>query len=289
MMSILFCDTNSELWYTDAEALGITHVIRMPYILDGEEVYYDLGKNTDFEHFYERMRAGSMPTTAALNTFNYIEYFEPVLAGGEDILYITFSHKMSATFTYMEEAIKQLKEKYPDRTVRYFDTKGISMSCGIQVYYAAKLKKEGASDDEILAFLAEFTNKIGTYFVPDDLNHLKRGGRISATKAAFGTLLGIKPLIRMEEDGTLKNIGTIKGSKRVISELVSLVKGGVNFDQYDVWIMHADCEDRARELAERIKREVGEEVRLHVQMVGPVIATHCGPGTLAVIFPAEHR
>lgn len=133
----LFCDSNCELWYTTAKEYGLK-VIRMPYVLDGKEYYYDLGENTDFRHFYDRMRAGAVPTTSAINEQNYIDYFEPVLKEGQDIYYITFSHKLSATFESMDKAIAKLKEAYPDRVIRTFDTKAISLGSGFQVRYAAE-------------------------------------------------------------------------------------------------------------------------------------------------------
>ena len=115
----LFCDTNCELWHTTAKELGL-RVIRMPYVLDGKEYYYDLGEATDFAHFYRRMREGAVPTTSAINEQDYIDYFEPVLQEGQDIYYITFSHKMSATFQSMDRAIAGLLQKYPGRQIRTF-------------------------------------------------------------------------------------------------------------------------------------------------------------------------
>lgn len=288
-MSVMFCDSNSELWHDLADEVGLK-VIKMPYILDGEEYYYDLGKATDFNKFYRSMRGGSTPTTAALNTFNYIEYFEPVLASGEDILYVTFSHEMSATFNYMEEAIAQLKEKYPDRTIRTFDTKSISMGCGFQVYYAALLHQKGATDDEVLAFLEDFTSHVGTYFVVDNLVYLQRGGRISKAKAFGGTMLGLKPVIKVTEQGTLVNCSKVHGAKKVVPALVNLVaEQGENFDQYDIWIMQADCPEQAKELEAQLKEKLGANITVHTTLVGPVVASHCGPGTLGVIFPAKNR
>ena len=144
----LFCDSNCELWHTTAKEYGL-HVIRMPYVLDGEEFYYDLGEQTDFRHFYDRMRAGAVPTTSAINEQNYLDYFEPVLAEGQDIYYITFSHKMSATFQSMDKAIAKLKEKYPEREIRTFDSKAISLGTGFQVRYAAEKYRAGATMDEL--------------------------------------------------------------------------------------------------------------------------------------------
>lgn len=209
--------------HTEAKALGL-RVIRMPYVLDGEEFYYDLGENTDFKHFYDRMRAGAVPTTSAINEQNYIDYFEPVLREGQDIYYITFSHKLSATFESMDRAVAALKEKYPDREIRTFDTKSISLGAGFQVRLAAEKYNAGATMDELDAFLEEVRAHTVVYFVVDDLVYLKRGGRISALTAAFGKMLGIKPMISVMPDGSLQSVGKVKGSKRVFAEFVRIMR-----------------------------------------------------------------
>lgn len=280
----LFCDTNCELWYTTARELGL-NVIKMPYIIEDKEIYYDLGENTDFGEFYSKVRAGVMPKTAALNAYDYVEYFEPVLKDGKDILYITFSWKLSGTFESMQKAIDELKEKYPDRTITTFNTNSISLGAGIQVYYAAKMWKDGKTADEVLSFLQVFSPNSHAYFCVDSLKHLQRGGRISGAQAAFGTLLGIKPLLHLEPDGSIKSVGKIKGRKKVVSELANLVrKNGVELDKYNVFILHADCEELGLELSEKIKELCGDGVTVVSQIVGPVIGTHCGPGTLGVIY-----
>jgi DegV family protein with EDD domain len=283
-MSILFFDTDCELWYEKAEALGL-QVIKMPYTLDGKEYYYDLGKNTDFKHFFERMRQKSMPTTAALNTYDYIEYFEPYLKKGEDIFYIAFSRKLSGTFEFVDKAIAELKEKYPERKITVFDTKSISMGAGISVYYAAKKWKEGATDKELLDFLNEFAPRVQTYFAVDDLFHLKRGGRLSGFAATAGTLLGVKPILKINEEGKIVLLTKEKGTKRAIAKLASLVGSeGGKFDQYDVYIIEADCRKEAEELKAKIEEATNGRANVVIQIMGPVIAAHCGPGTLGVIY-----
>lgn len=280
----LFCDSNCELWHLKVKELGL-RVIRMPYVLDGEEYYYDMGGNTDFGHFYDRMRAGAVPTTSAINEQNYIDYFEPFLQAGEDIFYITFSHKLSATFESMDRAIASLKERYPERTVRTFDTRSISLGAGFQVYYAALKYKEGASMDELEAFLSDFSQHVYTYFIVDDLVYLKRGGRISAMTAAFGSLLNIKPVITVMPDGSLKSIGKVKGAKRVFSEFIRIMKEKkCDLQNYHVDILQADCNETGEGFIQALKAEFGENVSVKSQIVGPVIASHCGPGTLGVIF-----
>lgn len=285
----LFCDSNCELWHSEVKALNLK-VIRMPYVLDGKEYYYDMGEETDFNHFFNRMREGAVPTTSAINEQNYIDYFEPVLKEGKDVFYITFSHQLSATFNGMYKAIETLKEKYPEREIRAFDTKSISLGAGFQVYYAAKKYNEGATMDELEAFLNDFINHVNIYFIVDDLVYLKRGGRISALTEAFGKLLGIKPVITVLPDGTLKSIGKVKGSKKVFSEFVRIMKDKkIDCKNYRIDILQADCRQMAESFMEVLKSEFGADVGINIQIVGPVIGSHCGPGTLGVVFYGEKR
>lgn len=289
MATRFFCDTDCELWYTEAKEIGI-EVIRMPYVLDGKEYYYDFGENTDFDHFYKRLREGAMPTTSALNEYDYINYFEPVFAAGEDIFYIAFSSQMSATFEFMHAALAKLKEKYPERKFTYFDTKSISMGAGIQVYYAMKLHNGGASDEEVLAFLEDFTNKNCIMFTVDSLQHLYRGGRLSGFAAAMGGLLNIKPIIKVDETGKLKPTTKAKGQSQAIKYMANAVaENGDNFDLYDVWILQGDCMDRAEKLRDAILEVTGGKANIRIVIIGPVIGAHCGVGTLGVVFPSKTR
>ena len=280
----LFCDSNCELWHTVAKEYGL-RVIRMPYVLDGKEYYYDLGEATDFAHFYARMREGAVPTTSAINEQDYIDYFEPVLQEGKDIYYITFSHKMSATFQSMDRAIEVLLKKYPGREIRTFDTKSISLGAGFQVRYAAEKYRAGASMDELDAYLRELSAHTVVYFVVDDLVYLKRGGRISALTATFGKLLNIKPMISIMPDGSLQSVGKIKGAKRVFSEFIRIMhEHNCNVRDYRVEVLQADCPKTGDAFIRALKEEFGDGLQIDYQIVGPVIASHCGPGTLGLIF-----
>ena len=285
----LFCDSNCELWHTTIKELGL-NVIRMPYVLDGKEYFYDMGEATDFDHFYKRMREGAVPTTSAINEQDYIDYFEPILKAGDDIFYITFSHKLSATFESMDRAIATLKERYPARTLRTFDTKSISLGAGFQVCSAAKKYKEGATMDELEAFLSYLSAHTVVYFIVDVMVYLKRGGRISALTAAFGSLLNIKPIISIMPDGSLKSVGKVKGAKRVFSEFIRIMRHKkCDVENYRVEVLQADCKDTGDAFVDALKAEFGENIQIDYQIVGPVIASHCGPGTLGVIFHGESR
>ena len=288
IMYQLFCDSNCELWHTKVKDFGL-NVIRMPYLLDDKEYFYDMGENTDLKAFFDRMRAGSMPKTQALNEYDYTQYFEPVLARGEDIYYITFSHQMSGTFNSMKAAIAALKEKYPEREIRYKDTKMISMGSGFVVYYGAKKYKEGASMDEMDAYLDELISQTAMYFVVDDLTYLYRGGRISSTSKVLGNILGIKPILSYSEDGKIVNIDKIKGKKRALLKLLDFMKEqGCELDQYTTYVVDADSREEAEVFAGQIKNTFGD-IEIEMQTIGPVIGSHCGPGTVGLIFHCRKK
>ena len=241
----LFCDSNCELWHTTVKELGL-NVIRMPYFVDGEEYFYDMGENTDFKAFFDKMRAGSTPKTAALNEYAYTEYFEPILARGEDIYYITFSHQMSATFNSMKNVIAQLKEKYPEREIRFKDSKLISLGSGFVSYYGALKYKEGATMDELDAYLDDLIEHTAVYFAVDDLTYLYRGGRVSGVSKVVGNLLGIKPILHFNEEGKIVNIDKVKGSKKALATLLNYMKmKGSDVEKYKVFVLQADCKEEA--------------------------------------------
>ena len=284
----LFCDSNCELWHTTVKELGL-NVIRMPYVIDGEEIFYDMGENTDFKAFFDKMRGGETPKTAALNEFAYTEYFEPILARGEDIYYITFSHQMSGTFNAMKNVIAQLKEKYPEREIRFKDSKLISRGSGMVTYYGALKYKEGATMDELDAYLDDLIEHTATYFVVDDLTYLYRGGRVSGLSRVVGNLLGIKPILYFNEEGKILNIKKEKGKKKAFTALMEYLKEkGCDLDKYKMCVLHADCEEEANGFIEKIKEKFGD-LDIVMQSIGPVIGSHCGPGTVGLIFHAKEK
>ena len=286
-MSVLICDADGELWYTRQEELGVDY-IKMPYSYNGEEYYYDLGKNTDFRKFYDAVRSGVVPKTMALNPSEYEEILEPYFAKGEDVLYVSFSHAMSGTFEHLYTALETLKQKYPKLKCTVFDTKSISLGAGIQMEYAAELKNGGASDKEILEKLQEFTHRVAVYFVVDDLMHLKRGGRLSGFSAFAGTLLKIKPILSLDKKGSLSVLNKISGKKKALQNIAEHVKEELTGTEFPVYVVDADCPDEGDFIAGKIK-ELRPEVKIVRQTVGPVIGAHCGPGTVGVIFVADKR
>lgn len=286
-MSRLIFDSNGELWFTRAEELGLDY-ISMPYYIDGQEYYYDLGKATDFRKFYDLVRAGNVPKTQALNPEDYKKFLTPYFEKGEDILYVSFSHKLSGTFQSLELALKELKERFPERKCTVFNSNSISLGAGIQAEEAAKLWNKGASDEEILSFLQTFTDRVCVYFTVDDLMHLKRGGRCSGLAAVAGTVLGLKPMLTIGADGGLTVLAKISGRKKAIRTLAEKVAAELADEECSVYVVDADCPAEGDWLRDLIleKRPNAKVVR---QIVGPVIGSHCGPGTLGVIFVGEKR
>lgn len=282
MSSVFFTDTDCEMHYTDAESLGM-HVIGMPYTIKGQESVYDFGKNTDIKQFFEDMRSGEVATTAALNSQDYLNYFEPIFESGKDILYVHFSSKLSGTFDYMQTAINILKEKYPERKITCFDTENICLGAGIQAIEACKLHNAGASDEEVVNFLTEFKDKVGIYFYVDSLQYLKRGGRISSVSATFGTMLNIKPILSVSE-GKLDKLTTVKGTKKAVDFLFDKFEAEYdNNPDREVFILDADNKKVADELAEKV-RASGKKVTIRRIDIGPVIGAHAGPGTVGIVF-----
>ena len=284
----LFCDSNCELWHTTIEELGL-EVIKMPYTLGDKEYFYDMGKDTDFEGFFKAMREGAVPKTSALNEYAYTEYFEPVLAAGQDIFYITFSHAMSATFNAMNSAIAALKQKYPERTVRTVDTKTISLGAGFIVYYAAQKYRQGATMDELEEYVNGLVPHTATYFAVEDLTYLYRGGRVSGVSKVFGNLLNIKPILCFNDEGKIVNIDKQKGFKKAMAALRGyMAEKAEGLDKYKVFVLQADCPEAAKTFVADIKAQF-PAADVVVQPVGPVIGSHCGPGTIGLIFHAKER
>ena len=281
-MSVIFCDSNCELWYNILEENKV-RLIKMPYTLDGVEYFYDCGKKTDFDHFYKRVREKSLPTTSALNIYNYVEIFEPFFAAGDDILYISFSSHMSDTFSNLDDALKDLKFKYPKTKFIRFDTMNISIGAGILVYHAIKLKNQGKSNEEIVQALTALRNKVCVYVVVDDLNHLRRGARLSGAAAFFGNIMDVKPVLSVI-NGKLEPVTKIKGRQNAITDVLN--KFAINWDKNykEVWLLGADCDEDLERYSQAIKTKFGTLIDLKVQSIGPVIGSHCGPDSIAIFF-----
>ena len=288
-MSVIFIDTNCEINYKTAEELGLKNIIQMPYTICDKEYLYDLGKNYDAKEFFGLVRAGNMPITSGLNSETYRDYFEPYFKAAEDILYISFSSELSNTFTYLDIAIAELKEKYPEAKFTRFDTKGISLAAGIPVYVAAKMHNEGKTNQEIVTFLSDFIYRVNAVFSPNSLFYLKKGGRISTAKAALGTMLQLKPIIRLNNDGKLVNTQQVQGRNKSINFIINDVLNNVtDIDKYPIIILNADCAEDSDKIEKKL-RESLPVADIWIYDVGPVRGTHCGPDTIACVYVGKNR
>jgi len=254
----------------------------------GEDTYSDrVGGGLTQVEFYNRLRQGGTATTAQINPAVFEEEFEKVLAEGKDVLYIGFSSGLSGTYNSALIAKDVLLDKYPERKIICIDSLCASMGEGLYVWYAAKLRDEGKSIDQVAAWLEENKLNLCHWFTVDDLNHLKRGGRISPTVAFVGTLLGIKPVLHVDNAGHLINVSKVRGRKAALDALVSKFKETALRPDQTVFISHGDCYEDAQYVAEQIKA-LGT-TNVEISFIGPVIGAHSGPGTVALFFLGSER
>lgn len=235
------------------------------------------------------LRAGEVATTSAVNPNGWQSVIEPVLKDGEDALVLAFSSGLSTTYQSAVIAATELREQYPDRKVMVVDTLCASLGQGLLVYYACKKRDEGLSLEELAAWCEEKKFNLCHWVTVDDLMYLKRGGRVSATTALVGTMLQIKPIIHVDNEGHLINVGKARGRKAAI-ETVAKKMGelGLPGENDTVFICHGDCIEDAQYLEQIVKEKYGVKNVL-IYYVGAVIGSHSGPGTLALFFLGNQR
>jgi DegV family protein with EDD domain len=288
MLYRVFTDSCSDLT-KDYAAERKLDVIPMLYRIEKKEYLDDYGASMPHHEFYEKLRAGGSCTTAQINTAEFERVFSPVLEGGEDILYIAFSSALSGTYQSARIAKQDLEEKYPGRRVMVVDSKCASMGEGLLVHYALNNRDAGMSLAENAAWLEENRGKVCHWFTVFDLNHLKRGGRVSAAAAFFGTMLSIKPVLHVDDEGRLIPMEKAKGRARSIRALLDHMKStAINPEGQTVFISHGDSEADARLLADMVQKEWGVK-DIRINYIGPVIGAHSGPDTIALFFLGDKR
>lgn len=284
---VIFTDSCCDIKPEILEQWGVLYA-NMTFTFDGEGREYISADITNKE-FYDRMRKGACAKTAAINADSFARAFEPVLRDGKDILYVAFSSGLSTTVNSAHMAAEELKETYPDRKIAIVDTLAASAGGGLMVYMAVARKNECASLEENAAYLASLTAQHCIWFTVDDLEYLKRGGRVSPLVAFAGGVLGIKPVLKMDEEGHLVKVSTARGRKKAIEALADKY-AELSYAEKNtpIFISHAECEEDARYLADILMQRHGAEVTL-ITEVGPVIGSHAGPGALAIFFIGKHR
>ena len=289
-MFTLFTDTDTDITPSVAAEYGY-HLISMPYSIDGETVYpYEDFETFDAHAFYDKLRAGALPNTSAISTQRYYDYFEPVLSAGSDILYVHFSRNMTATFDNMDVALAQLKQKYPDRTVYTIDTKGITIQSYIIVRAIGDLYKAGKSVEEILEWAKTEVDKYACYFFADDLKFFRHSGRVSGLAGTMGTLLGIRPIIYMSEEGKMVSVGKEKGRIKAVERIVAYAEElGDDIKNHRIIVASTDSREIADQVVALLNERFGGGLDIEYVEVNPTAGSHCGPNTVGLAFHAKRR
>lgn len=255
----------------------------------GEALYADLESDLPRETFYAMLRQGVQASTCAVNSFQFQEAMTPFLEGGQDILYLSMCGTMSATLQAGQDAAKVLAKQFPDRQITVVDGQSGTYGQALLVHLTVEKRRQGATLEEAADFARETGGKICHWFALSDLNHLKRGGRISATSAVLGSLLQMKPIVHLTDDCRLVVAEKIRGRKASIKALVKQVADrAVNPQTGPIFISHCDCPQDAQYLLDLLRQEVGA-TNILIGEMGPVIAVHGGPDALGVYFLGAPR
>ena len=276
------CDYPSEMY----AQLGLK-VVPLSVLYKGEQ--YTQYSEQWLKGLFDGLRNGETASTSAVNPTGWAGIIEPVLAGGEDALVLAFSSGLSTTYQSAVIAAEELIEKYPGRKVNVVDTLCASLGQGLFVYYACQKRDEGLSLEALTDWCENTKQNLCHWVIADDLMYLKRGGRVSAVTAVAGTLLQIKPLIHMNEEGKLINVGKIRGRKAAIKALCDKVgELGIPGANDTIFICHGDCLEDAQTLEAMLKEKYGTK-KVFIYYIGAVIGSHAGPGTMSVFFLGKHR
>ena len=285
---VITTDNNSDLpeEYLKDHGVGCMY---LSYSMDGKN--YTHGNFLPEHEFYEAMRNGSMPTTAQVNPENAKALLEPYLKEGKDILHIAFSSGLSGTYNSSRIAAEELMEEYPDRKIIVVDSLSASLGQGLLVWLAQQKKELGQTLEDVADWVEKNKLKMVHLFTVDDLNHLYRGGRVSRTTAIVGSMLNIKPVLHVDNEGKLTAIGKVRGRKKALQELVKLMDekiGSFGADCDTIFISHGDCEQDAQYVAAKVKEKYNIK-NIIINQVSATIGAHSGPGTMALFFVGDVR
>lgn len=285
-----FTDTDTDITPEVASGYGYK-LISMPYSVDARAVYpfvdYDV---YDSHAFYDMLRTGVLPTTSAISEEEYIKYFEPEFAAGNDIFYVHFSAAMTMTFGNMYKALDTLKAKYPERKFLEVDTKGITIISYLIVREIGDMLKAGKTPEEVVEWSKTEMDHYTQYFFADDLKFFRRSGRVSGIAATMGGLIGIRPIIYMSSEGKMVSIGKEKGRNNAMNRLVSYVEElGDDLKGHRFIIGHTDAPELAEQLAVMLREKFGEDLDIEFVVTNPTAGSHCGPNGVGVAFHSKRR
>ena len=288
MKTLIVTDSNCDL---SVEYIIENNIPVIPFYfnLQGRDYKDDFGRTIGYKAFYSELRLGETSTTAQITPYNFEEYFKEKISSGYSIIYIGFSSALSETYNNAVTAKKSILEenKYADITV--IDTKNATVGQGLIVYYANEMLKQGKSKEDIIIWIEENKLKVNILFTVHSLDHLKRGGRISATSATIGTILDVKPMLYLDKDGKIDLMKKLRGRKKAIRSLLEEFQANViNPEDQVIFINHADCIDDAVYLKTLLVNAVKVK-NVVINYVGPVIGAHTGPGMLCIAFIGKNR
>ncbi len=264
--------------------------IKYSYTID-ETVYYDDCSEATRHEVYKKMRNGVLLTTAAINTYAYREFFETLIEEEhKNIVFLDMAKAMSASHKFAEEAIEELKKKYPDIIIDYVDTCCISGGLGLLVMNVVKKYEAGFTFEQTLQWIEDNKFRIAHRFTVDDLSYLKRGGRVSNSAALVGTLLNIKPVLYVPNEGTLLVSSKVRGRKKALNTIIDSIINEIGKpDDVEFLINHADCEEDAEYVKSKLLEKFPSIKSFAIQGLGVVIGAHCGPGLLAIFYMCKER
>lgn len=280
-----FCittDSGADLPLSYCQTHDIT-VLPLAFTIEGQ-TYHGSGAMDD-KAFYDKLRAGALPTTSAANPEDTAALFRTFAEQGKDLLHVAFSSGLSST----SDAAQMVMEEYPQRKIIVVDSLCASMGQGFLVHQAVKLRDAGETLEDTARKVTDLRLNVVHNFTVDDLGHLHRGGRVSKATAVVGSLMGIKPILHVDDEGHLTSVGKVRGRKASIQALADRMEQQMKgFDNPEVFISHGDCPEDAQALADMVRTRFGIDT-IMIGYIGPVIGTHSGPGTLALFFFGSPR
>ncbi len=288
MDTVLLIDSCTDLPHSYVEENELPFV-SLVCNFKGQERKDDFGHSLSYKEFYAAVRDGEMPSTSQVNVYEYAELFKKYAAQGTAVIYLGFSSALSGSFGSAKLARDMVCEELKDADITVIDSKSASLGEGLLAYYANELLKEGASKDEVVSWLESNKLRMNHWFTVDDLGHLKRGGRVSGAAAFVGTLLDIKPILNVDNEGRLIPISKIKGRKKSLKTLFEMLQENIVAPEEQVIaISHGDCIEDVEYLKEMILKEYKVKDVI-INHVGPVIGSHTGPGVVALFFMGSKR
>ena len=284
---VIVTDSSADLPASLVQELGV-EVLPLSFTVQGKTYHnYPDDREMDPKVFYKMLRDGEMATTSAVNVAEYTAMLEPLLQAGKDVLVLAFSSGLSTTYQSSVIAVNELSEQYPDRKIYTVDTLCASMGQGLLVWLAAQERKRGQSIEAVRDWVEENKLRLCHWFTVDDLHFLKRGGRISAATAVVGTMLSIKPVLHVDDEGHLISMGKARGRGASLTALVDHMEQTAT-DVDTVFISHGDCLADAEKVAADVRKRFGTR-DVVINTIGPLIGAHAGPGTVALFFLGTKR